>query len=127
LGIIRVDFDTYICFICQILEKKWEYNEAMLQLFIDLKKTYNLVRREVLYNILIEFGIPMKLVRLMKMCLNETYSRVCIGKHLSDIFPSKNDLKQEMLYYLYFSTLPYNVCHGEGSGKQDGLKLNGIH
>ena len=32
-----------------------------------------------------------------------------------------------MLYCLYFSTLLYNVCHGEGSGKQDGLKLNGTH
>ena len=94
-----MDFDTagqvliYICFICQILEKKWEYNEAMLQLFIDLKKTYSLVRREVLYNILIEFGIPMKLVRLIKMYLNEIYSRVCVGKRLSGIFPSKNGLK----------------------------------
>jgi hypothetical protein len=29
-------------------------------------------RREVLYNILIEFWVPMKLVRLIKMCLNET-------------------------------------------------------
>jgi hypothetical protein len=27
----------------------------------------------------------MKLVRLIKMCLNETYNKVCIGKHLSDI------------------------------------------
>jgi hypothetical protein len=27
------------------------------------------VRREVLYNILIELGVPMKLVRLIKMCL----------------------------------------------------------
>jgi len=35
------------------------------QLFIDFKKAYD--RREVLYNILIEFGIPMKLVRLIKM------------------------------------------------------------
>jgi hypothetical protein len=37
-----------------------------------------------LYNILIEFGVSMKLVRLIKMCLNETYSKVHIGKHLSD-------------------------------------------
>ena len=34
-----------------------------------------------------EFGIPKKLVRLIKMCLNETYSRVRLGKHLSDMFP----------------------------------------
>jgi hypothetical protein len=46
----------------QILEKKWEYNETVHQLFIDFKKAYNSVRREVLYNILIESGVPMKIV-----------------------------------------------------------------
>jgi hypothetical protein len=51
------------------------------------KKAYDSVNREVLYNNLIKFGIPMKLVRLVKMCLNETYSRVQVGKHLSDTFP----------------------------------------
>jgi len=29
-----------------------------------------------------------------KTCLNETYSRVRVDKHLSDMFPIKNDLKQ---------------------------------
>jgi len=29
-----------------------------MKLFIDFKKTYDSVRREVLCNILIEFGIP---------------------------------------------------------------------
>jgi hypothetical protein len=51
----------------QILEKKWEYNETAHRLFIDFKKANNSVKREVLYNILIEFGVPMKLVRLIKM------------------------------------------------------------
>ena len=58
------------------------------------KKAYDSVRREVLYNILIEFGIPKKLVRLIKMCLTETYSRVRVGKNLSDMFPIRNVLKQ---------------------------------
>ena len=44
----------------------------MLQLFIDFKKAYDSVRREVLYNILIGFGIAKILVRLIKMCLTET-------------------------------------------------------
>jgi hypothetical protein len=47
-----------------------------------------------LYNILIEFGVPLKLARLIKMYLNETYSRVWVGKHLSDRFSVKNVLKQ---------------------------------
>jgi hypothetical protein len=62
----------------QILEKKWEYNEIVHQLFIDFKKAYDSIRREVLYNILIEFGLPMKLVRLIKICLNKMYSKVWV-------------------------------------------------
>ena len=72
--------DHIFC-IRQILEKKWEYNEAVHQLSVDFKKAYDSVRREVLYNILIEFWIPRKLVRLIKMCLTETYSRVWVGKN----------------------------------------------
>jgi hypothetical protein len=48
------------------LEKKWEYSETVHQLFIDFKKAYDSVRREVPYNILIEFGIPMKLIGRLK-------------------------------------------------------------
>ena len=37
----------------------------------------------------------MKLVWLIKMCLNETYSRVEVGKHFSDMFPIRSGLRQE--------------------------------
>jgi hypothetical protein len=62
-GIINADFDTTA--------------------LTDFKKTYYSVMKEVLYNIFIEFGIRMKLVRLIKMCLNETYeySRVRFGQN----------------------------------------------
>jgi hypothetical protein len=49
---------------------------------------------EVLHNILIEFGIPMKLVRVIKMSLNETDINICADKHLSAAFPIQNGLKQ---------------------------------
>jgi hypothetical protein len=64
------------------------------QLFIDFKKACDSVKREALHNILLEFRIPKRLVRLMKMCLNETYSKVRVGKLLSDKFPIQNGLKQ---------------------------------
>jgi len=36
----------------------------------------------------------MKLVRQIKMYLNETYSTIWVGKHLSDMCPVMNGLKQ---------------------------------
>ena len=80
----RSTTDHMFCF-RQILEKKWEYNEAVYHLFIDFKKANDSVRREVLYNILIEFGIPMKLVRLIKMCPTAMYSRVRVQEFVSHV------------------------------------------
>jgi hypothetical protein len=47
-----------------------------------------------LYNILIELGVPMKPVTLIKSGSHESYTKVRIGKHLSDNFPIQNGLKQ---------------------------------
>jgi hypothetical protein len=69
-----------IFYIQQMLEKKWERNGAAHQLFVDFKKACDSVRKEVLYNILIEIGIPRELVGLIKMCLGEPYSTVHIGR-----------------------------------------------
>jgi len=67
-GIINVAFGatsrlliTYSAF-AKYLRKKGDYNEEVHQLFIDFKKAYDSVRREVLYKILIEIGIPRELV-----------------------------------------------------------------
>jgi hypothetical protein len=73
-------------------------------MFIEFKKAYDSVRREVLYNILIEFGIPMKLGRLIKMYVNEIYNRFLASKNLSDIFPIKNSVKEGVVYRSCFST-----------------------
>jgi hypothetical protein len=48
----------------QSWREKLEYNESVHQLLVDFKKAYDSERKEVLYNILTETAVPMKLVRL---------------------------------------------------------------
>ena len=50
-------------------------------------------------------GIPLKLARLIKMCLTETYRKVRVGENLSDSFTIRNGLNKEMFYCHCFSTL----------------------
>ena len=77
--------------------------------------------------ILIEFGIPRKHVRLIKTSLTEIYSRVWVGKNVSDRFRIKNGLKQgdALTPMLFNFSLEYAIRSVQVN--QDGLKLSGTH
>jgi hypothetical protein len=69
----------------------------------------------------------MKLFRLIKMCLKETYGEVRIGKYLCENFPNKNYLKEgDALSPLLFNFDSENAIR-KIQENQVGLKLNGTH
>jgi hypothetical protein len=60
------------------------------------------------------------------MCLNKTYSKIRISKHLSDSFPNQNGLKLDALSSLLFNyALEYAITKVQEN--QLRLKLNGAH
>jgi hypothetical protein len=56
----------------------------------------------IVYSILIQFGKSMKLVRITKMDLDETYNQVRIGKILSDTSPTYNGV-EDIYDYCFFN------------------------
>jgi hypothetical protein len=67
----------------------------------------------------------MKLVRLIKMCLNETYSKVHIGKHLSDAISIQNGQGDALSPLLFNFASEYALRKKQGN--KNGVELNGTH
>ena len=76
-----------------------------------------------MYNILIKFGVPRKLIILIKKWLDGTQSKVRIGNYLSSSFPIENSLKQGDALSPLLSNFVLEYAIKEGTG----LNLNGTH
>jgi hypothetical protein len=69
----------------------------------------------------------MKLVRLIEMCLNKTYIRVLVDKHLCVTFDIKHGLQRgdDLAPILFNLALEYAIRRVQSNQKD--LKLNGTH
>lgn len=78
----------------QLLEKCWERNVNIYQIFVDFKQAYDSIQRKKLLQILLELGVPAKLVRLIQLTHLDTNARVRVQNTLTDAFQVNQGLKQ---------------------------------
>ena len=64
----------------------------------------------------------MKLVRIIKMCLNETANRVRVGKHLFDMYSIKMVWTKSCFIAIVFQ-LYFRIRHNGGSDKPGDLVI----
>ncbi|KAL4153259.1 hypothetical protein QTP88_001103 [Uroleucon formosanum] len=85
----------------QLVKEHYEFDNDLHLLFIDYKQAYDSINREVLWDTLITFGIPAKIVKMIKLCMNKTRCKVRFDQHISDEFEVKTGLRQgDALYSL---------------------------
>ncbi|KAL4098323.1 hypothetical protein QTP88_022957 [Uroleucon formosanum] len=78
----------------QTMEKYYEFDKDLHMIFIDFKQAYDSVNREQLWIVLQNFGLPKKLVNLIKSCNSNTTCKVrFLGRESGD-FEVKSGLRQ---------------------------------
>ncbi|KAJ4433364.1 hypothetical protein ANN_15623 [Periplaneta americana] len=77
-----------------ILEKCYEYNTDLHLLFADFKEAYDSIDRNSLIEILIDYYVPRKLIRLTQMTLKHNKGRVVIQNEIAEEFKIEKGVKQ---------------------------------
>ncbi len=103
-----------------ITQKSYEMNTEVLNLFIDFKAAYDTIIREELWGIMVQFGFPNKLIRLLKATLQGVMCSVKIQGSLSRPFESTKGLRQGDA----LSTILFNIAL-EGVVRRSGVETSG--
>jgi len=77
-----------------MMEKFYEFGKNVHMCFVDFKQAYDSIVRNNLWAALEEFGIPKKLIDLIKACNTNTMCKVKFGHGTSDSFEVSIGLKQ---------------------------------
>ena len=109
----------------QIVEKRWEYALPVYCTFMDLEKAYDSVWREGMWQIAEFYGIPTKIVQLLRSWYTDISSCVRLEESDGDWFPIRSGLRQgcvmsPSLFNLYMDAMMRKVTEGEAGGVMVG-------
>ena len=73
--------------------------------FIDFEKAFDSLHRESLWRILRHYGIPQKMVNVIKIIYTDVQCQVACNSHMSDSFSVKSGVKQGCIFSPFLFTL----------------------
>ena len=106
-----------------IIEQSLEWNSPLLVNFIDYEKAFDSVDRETLWKIMRHYGIPSKIVELIKEMYDGTSCKVIHDGMLSESFKIKTGVRQgcllsPFLFILVVDWLMKEIVKGRRNGVQ---------
>ena len=78
----------------QIIEQSYEWNTTVYLNFIDFSKAFDSIHRPALWKILSYYGIPQKIISVIKMLYSDFRAHVICGSNLTDQFSIKSGVRQ---------------------------------
>jgi hypothetical protein len=90
----------------QMLEKCWENNIKVYQIYVDFKQCYDSINHEKLYKIMYGAGIPGKLIRLVRATMKDEEAQVKVQTQLTEPLKIRQGLK-------HGDGLATSLCHQE--------------
>ena len=80
-----------------IVEQTLEWNTGLYVVFVDFEKAFDSVDREVLWKILRHYGVPEKIVRMIKVFYNDFQARVLHEGEMTGSFSMNTGVRQGCL------------------------------
>jgi hypothetical protein len=108
-----------------ILEQCSKWNTNLYLLFIDFEKAFDSVHRETLWKILKHYGIPNKLVQLIKCLYAQSECTVVDGTGTTEWFNIKSGVKQgcNMYGFLFLLVIDW-IMRKATPDKNTGIRWN---
>ena len=105
-----------------ILEQSREWNSPLYLLFIDFQKAFDSLDREAIWSLLQHYGIPQKLINMIKALYNDFQCCVIHRGKLSPAFRVDTGVKQGCLLSPIIFTLAIDWVMSQATKGRNGLQ-----